>query len=62
MEARRKRKYMEETLGLKHPDTLNSMNDLIILIGLRRKYAEAEKVAQLTLKLREEILDISRLI
>jgi hypothetical protein len=43
-------------LGEKHPSTLNSMNNLIIVLQQQRKYKEAEQMQRQTLDLKEKVL------
>jgi tetratricopeptide (TPR) repeat protein len=45
-----------KALGKEHPDTLASMNDLVVLLGRQGKYDAAEPLYRETLQLREKVL------
>ncbi|KAI0815407.1 Tetratricopeptide repeat-domain-containing protein [Xylaria sp. FL0064] len=46
----------EEVLGREHPSTLDSMNNLALVLNSQGKYNEAETIHRQTLELREEVL------
>ncbi|KAK8092124.1 uncharacterized protein PG998_015137 [Apiospora kogelbergensis] len=46
----------ETVLGREHPDTLDSMNNLAVVLDSQGKYAEAEQMHRETLGLRETVL------
>ena len=46
----------EKVLGREHPDTLNSMNNLAVVIGNQGKYKEAEQICRQTLELKEKVM------
>jgi len=48
----------KKVLGLEHPDTLGSMNNLALLLANQGKYDEAEPICQQTLQLREKVLGL----
>ncbi|XTI89187.1 purine and uridine phosphorylase [Cenococcum geophilum] len=46
----------KKVLGREHPDTLNSMNNLAVVLGNQGKYEEAEQIFRQTLELKEKVL------
>ena len=46
----------ERLLGVDHPSTLDSMNNLALVLDSQGKYEEAEKMHRQTLELREKVL------
>ena len=49
-------KLMETALGREHPNTLQSMNNLAVVLDIQGKYEEAKQMHQQTLKLMETVL------
>jgi Tetratricopeptide repeat len=47
---------LRKQLGVDHPDTLCSMNNLAEVLSQQGNYAEAEAMHQQTLKLKEDVL------
>ncbi|KAJ9663362.1 hypothetical protein H2198_000879 [Neophaeococcomyces mojaviensis] len=50
------REVMEATLGLEHPDTLTSMNDLALVLSNQGKYEQAEEMHGQTLEVQKKVL------
>jgi tetratricopeptide (TPR) repeat protein len=48
----------EKVLGLEHPDTLTSMNNLAVVLRSQGKYAEAKQMHRQELELREKVLGL----
>ena len=46
----------EKVLGVEHPDTLMSMNNLAMVLQAQGKYEAAEEMHRQTLELREKVL------
>lgn len=49
---------IEATLGLEHPDTLRSMNNLATVLNRQGKYEQAEEMHGQTLELRKTVLGL----
>jgi hypothetical protein len=48
----------EKVLGVEHPDTLASMNNLAIVFICQGDYEEAKRMHQQTLELREKVISV----